>query len=98
MAEDDAREAEIREGAKGNLPYARPHPHIDVAFLIRRLNERDSVISDLSMMLRRMIWQAKRQEGDTSLKVLAGNAHQLLAKYSLEGDILRDTMDGSRVS
>lgn len=47
---------------------------------------------DLAMMLRRMIWQAdKASAGDTSLKSLAGQAKQLLAKYGLEGSPLRDT-------
>jgi hypothetical protein len=51
--------------------------------------ESTSVIDDLAMMLRRMIWMAEKQAGDTSMKALAGNAKQLLAKYNLEGSPLR---------
>lgn len=47
-------------------------------------------VNDLAVMLRRMIWQARKQNGDTSIKALAGNAHQLLCKYRLEGSPLRD--------
>lgn len=49
----------------------------------------EAKVRDLAMMLRRFIWQIERQDGDTSLKVLAGNARELLAKYQLEGNILR---------
>ena len=44
---------------------------------------------DLAMMLRRMIWQINKMDGDSSLKGLAIGAMQLLKKYQLEGSPLR---------
>ena len=52
--------------------------------------EREAPTDDLAMMLRRMIWQIERREGDISLKVLAGKARQLLLRYGLYGSPLRD--------
>jgi hypothetical protein len=53
--------------------------------------ERDAVIIDnLAMMLRRMIWMASKETGDTSMKVLAGKARELLRSYGLEGSVLRE--------
>lgn len=42
------------------------------------------------MMLRRMIYHAKAQAGDTSLKVLAGKAAGLLETLGLQGSALRE--------
>lgn len=53
-------------------------------------------VSNLSMMLRRFIFQAEKTVGDNSLKVLAGKARQLLVQYGLTGSVLRDdATDGS---
>lgn len=48
-----------------------------------------TIITNLAAMLRRMIWYARKQEGDTGLKVVAGRADELLRSYGLEGDLLR---------
>lgn len=48
---------------------------------------------NLAMMLRRMIWMAEKETGDTSMKVLAGKARELLRLYNLEGDFLRASVD-----
>lgn len=61
----------------------------DETHLCRYLAERDEIISNVATMLRRMICLVERHEGDTSLKVIAGKARQLLAKYGLQGNILR---------
>ena len=45
--------------------------------------------ADLAAMLRRMIWMARREAGDTSMKALAGQASDLLKRHGLEGDLLR---------
>ena len=50
---------------------------------------KDAIIDNLAAMLRRMIWQARKEIGDTSMKGLAGAAHQLLKQYGLQGDPLR---------
>ncbi len=53
---------------------------------IEYLAQRD----DLAMMLRRIIWQINKNPLDYSgLKVLAGNAGQLLEQYGLQGSVLR---------
>lgn len=48
------------------------------------------VAQNLATMLRRMVWQIDKLTGDSSLKVLSGLAKDLLAKYGLRGDLLRD--------
>jgi hypothetical protein len=54
------------------------------------MTDTTEIIENLAAMLRRMIWMAKKQTGDTGMKVIAGNAQQLLMKYGLEGSPLRD--------
>ena len=44
---------------------------------------------DLAAMLRRMIWMARKETGDTSMKALAGQALELLKRHGLEGELLR---------
>jgi hypothetical protein len=51
---------------------------------------------NLAMMLRRMIWMARKQVGDTSMKAIAGQAEILLKSYGLEGSPLRDGQDVNR--
>lgn len=50
----------------------------------------DQRVDDLVMMLRRMIWMAEKETGDTSMKVLAGVARQLLIRHGFNGSPLRD--------
>lgn len=45
---------------------------------------------DLALMLRRMIWMARREPGDTSIKTLAGQANELLIRHGGDGSPLRD--------
>jgi hypothetical protein len=45
--------------------------------------------ANLAAMLRRMIWMAEKETGDSSMKALAGTAKQLLASYGLQGSSLR---------
>lgn len=52
--------------------------------------EGDLVSANLAMMLRRMIWQINKLDGDSSLKVLAGKADGLIKQYGLQGSPLRD--------
>ena len=47
------------------------------------------IISNLAMMLRRMIWQARKESGDTSMKVLAAKAENFLRSYGLQGCLQR---------
>jgi hypothetical protein len=49
-----------------------------------------TIIRNLAAMLRRIIWMAKKEVGDTSMKVLAGKANELLSSYGLQGSVLRD--------
>jgi len=51
---------------------------------------RERIIDNLAAILRRMIWTAKKETGDTGMKVLAGNANELLKQYGLEGNLLRN--------
>ena len=50
------------------------------------MRERDN----LAAILRRMIWMARKEVGDTTMKVLAGKAQELLQQYGLEGSVLRN--------
>lgn len=50
----------------------------------------NTIIRNLAMMLRRMIWQARQEAEDTSMKTLAGKAEELLKSYGLKGSLLRD--------
>lgn len=52
------------------------------------------IISNLAAMLRRMVWMAEKEAGDSSMKVIAGKAKELLAKYDLQGSALRDAKQG----
>ena len=45
--------------------------------------------TNLATMLRRGIWLAKKQTGDTGLKVWAGQAYDLLCNYGRQGSPLR---------
>jgi hypothetical protein len=54
-----------------------------------------SVEQDLAMMLRRFIWDARKQTGDASAKVLAGKASELLVRLGLEGSPLREDTEPS---
>lgn len=45
---------------------------------------------DLAMMLRRMIWMARKETGDTSMKAIAGQANELLMRYGGDGSPLRE--------
>lgn len=65
---------------------------VDAAYEVCKQTQTQDIqcIYDLSMMLRRMIWCANKETGDTGMKVLAGNAKQLLIKYNLGGSPLRD--------
>ncbi len=47
---------------------------------------------NLVMMIRRMIWMARKETGDTSMKALAGQAAELLARCGLPGSPLRDDL------
>lgn len=47
---------------------------------------------NLVMMIRRMIWTARKQTDDTSMKALAGQAAELLARCGLPGSPLRDDL------
>lgn len=58
--------------------------------LERKNNDSARVSENLAAMLRRMIWTAKKETGDTGMKVLAGKAGELLKLYGLEGSPLRD--------
>ena len=63
------------------------------------LRERDKqlicALADLGTMIRLGVWLAKRETGDTGIKVWAGKAYQLLQKYGLQGSPLRDNeLDG----
>lgn len=68
-------------------PEVPPQPYLEK--WDRQIVETQRVRDDLAMMLRRMIWQAEKMTGDTSLKMLAGNAKQLLVRHGLEGSPLR---------
>lgn len=50
----------------------------------------DPIVTNLAMMLRRMVWLVEKDPGESSLKILAGNAKQLLQAYGLEGLPTRD--------
>lgn len=50
-------------------------------------------IENIAAMLRRMIWMARKETGDTSMKALAGNAQQLLRQYGLQGTPVRRELD-----
>jgi len=54
------------------------------------LEQYSNAAKDLAIMMRRIIWQINKLVGDSSLNVLAGRAQELLVKYGLVGDILRD--------
>jgi hypothetical protein len=58
----------------------------------RRMNSvrTQAQIDNLAVMLRRMIWMARKQVGDTSMKVIAGKAEELLKLYGLQGSLLRE--------
>ena len=47
--------------------------------------------ANLAAMLRRMIWMAEKEVGETSMKALAGKARALLISYGVEGNPLRDS-------
>lgn len=47
-------------------------------------------VGSLAMMLRRMIWCARKETGDTSMKALAGQASELLARHGLNGSPFRN--------
>lgn len=46
-------------------------------------------IENLATMLRRLIWQINKMDGDLGIKATAGKAKQLLWKYGLQGNLLR---------
>ena len=45
---------------------------------------------NLARMIRRGVWLIRREDGDRGSKVWAGKAYQLLFKYGLQGNPLRD--------
>lgn len=55
------------------------------------------IISNLATMLRRMIWMAEKEAGDSSMKAVAGKAKELLARYDLQSSVLRDASRGETV-
>jgi hypothetical protein len=55
----------------------------------RQIVEAHARTDNLAMMLRRMIWQIEKMQGDTDLKVLAGKASVLLKRYGLDGSPMR---------
>ena len=55
----------------------------------RETTPSERAASDLAAMLRRMIWMARKETGDTSMKALAEQASELLKRHGLEGDLLR---------
>ena len=50
----------------------------------------EKVATDLATMIRRGVWLARREIGDLGIKVWAGKAYQLLCKYDLQGNPLRN--------
>ena len=48
-----------------------------------------ATIENLARMLRRLIWQINKMDGDLGIKATAGKAKQLLWKYGLQGNPLR---------
>jgi hypothetical protein len=63
---------------------------LEDAAYFRAILDQLQTVNDLSMMLRRMIWMAEREIGDTSMKALTGNARELLTRYGLDRSPLRD--------
>jgi hypothetical protein len=62
---------------------------------VERRREAEAKAHNLATMLRRFIWQAEKSTGDTSFKVLAGKARELVERYGLTGEILRDEADAA---
>ena len=58
--------------------------------LIADAKTQRAIVGNLARMLHRFIYDARKQTGDTSAKVLAGKAGELLTGYGLQGSILRD--------
>jgi len=70
--------------------------HVDALYQLKEALDRESAVArattdNLAMMLRRMIWMAEKETGDTSMKVLAGKAKRMLINYGLEGSPLRES-------
>jgi len=63
----------------------------------RQIVEAHARTDNLAMMLRRMIWQVGKMQGDTDLKVLAGKASDLLKQYGLEGSPLRSESPSTKL-
>ena len=64
---------------------------------VERRREAEDKARNLAMMLRRFIWQADKSTGDTSFKVLAGKARELVERYGLTSEILRAEADAAAV-
>ena len=65
---------------------------------MRKKDRQRSVSLDLAMMIRRICWQINKLEGDSSLKVLSGNAIELLKMHGLQGNLLREKLTINNLS
>ena len=84
----------------GGSLYGRWNADLDAfaaRVFTREVERRREEARNLAMMLRRFIWQADKSTGDTSFKVLAGKARELVERYGLTGEILRAEADAAPV-
>ncbi len=100
---DDCNEVLQRMEAEGQRKERIEYQRDLIARIATHLSAPDAdardaaVIANLSMMLRRMVWQVNRLDGDSTLKVLAGKADGLIKQYGLQGSPLRgDTSAAQR--
>jgi hypothetical protein len=86
-----SKNGRARTDQNGKAPF-RWHgaPALDLGKIPQPDLIRADVATDLAMMLRRFIWAAERQPGDSSAKVLAGKARELLVRHGLQGSPLRE--------
>ena len=81
-----------RCGKPGDYPECVPQHELKPALSSQeaRIKELEFHRENLAVMLRRILWQIKKEPGDSSLKVLAGKASGLLEQLGLQGNPLRD--------
>jgi len=85
---EEMNEQQLATAKEFEARNSKPEPGQPAANMAQEINL--NTIENLAMMMRRLIYFANKTEGDTSLKVVAGNASDLLGRYFLSGNILRE--------